>query len=141
MAGEKVISGDMRITLDDKTVYHSISCSLSMSREFKDRATKDTTGIERRKGTKTWSASVEGLATYDGDGSGTMDFFAVFDAMANDTATPLDIEFVPEEGDAGFKLTGEAFIESVDKTMANDDDATLSISLTGNGFLTKTAIV
>ena len=140
MAGEKVISGNMRLTLDGDTVYHSTSCSLSLSREFKERATKDTTGTERAKGIKSWTASVEGLGTYDGDGTGTVDFYAIFDLYTDDTDTPIDVEFVPDEGDATYKLTGEAFIESVEKTMPNEEDSTISISLVGNGAMAKASI-
>ena len=140
MAGEKVISGNMRITLDGDTVFHSTSCSLSLSRDFKERATKDTTGTERAKGTKSWTASVDGLATYDGDGVNTVDFYKLFDMYTDDTSTPLSIEFVPDEADASYKLTGEGFIESVEKTMPNDEDATISLSIVGNGAMAKTAI-
>lgn len=140
MAGEKVISGNMRITFDDDTVFHSTSCSLSLSREFKERATKDTTGTERAKGTKSWTASVDGLAVYNSDNNGTMDFFALFDAYTDDTATPLSVEFVPDENDATYKLAGEGFIESVEKTMPNDEDATISVSVVGNGAMTKVAV-
>lgn len=140
MAGEKVISGNMRLTLADKTVYHSTSCSLSLSRDFNERATKDTNGTERAKGTKNWSATLEGLGVYGSDGSGTMDFFALFDAYDSDVDAPIDVEFVPHETDADFKLVGEGFIESVEKTMPNDEDSTISISILGNGAMTKVAL-
>jgi hypothetical protein len=140
MAGEKVISGNMRITIDGKTVFHSTSCSLSLNREFNERATKDTNGTERAKSTKSWTASVEGLAVYGSDGTGTKDFFAIFDAYDSDVDAPLDVEFVPDETDADYKLVGEGFIESVEKTMANDEDATISVSILGNGSMTKEAL-
>jgi len=140
MAGEKVISGNMRFTFGDKTIYHSTSCSLSLSREFNERATKDTNGTERAKGTKNWSATVEGLAVYNSDGVSTMDFFALFDAYDDDTDAPIDVEFSPDEADAGFKLTGAGFIENLEKTMPNDEDATISFSVLGNGSMTKVVI-
>lgn len=140
MAGEKVISGNMRITLDGDTVYHSTSCSLSLSRDFKERATKDTNGTERAKGIKSWTATVEGLGVYGSDGTGTVDFYAIFDAYDSDVDAPLDIEFVPDEADAGFKLVGEGFIESVEKTMPNEEDSTISVSILGNGSMTKEAL-
>lgn len=140
MAGEKVISGNMRFTFADKTVYHSTSCSLSLSREFNERATKDTNGTERSKSTKSWTASVEGLAVYGSDGVGTMDFFALFDAYNDDTDEAIDVEFVPDEADAEYKLVGEGFIENLEKTMPNDEDATISFSVLGNGSMTKEAL-
>jgi hypothetical protein len=139
MAGEKVISGDMRLTFGDKTVYHSITCDLSLGRDFKDRATKDTTGTERAKGTKNWSATLSGLATYDGDGIGTLDFFGLFDLYDDDTDVPVAVEFVPSEGDATWKLQGDGFI-TLDGTFSNDEDGTISIAVTGSGSMAKVAV-
>ena len=141
MAVPQVISGDLRITLDDDTVYHSTSCSLSMTREFKERETKDTSGIERAKGKKSWTASVEGLATYLNSETDTVDFYEIFDKYNDDTTTPLAIEFVPGESDAAYKLTGEGFIENLENSNPVGEDATISFSIVGTGNLTKTAIV
>jgi len=30
MAGEKVLNGNLRITLDEKTIYHSTECSVNL---------------------------------------------------------------------------------------------------------------
>lgn len=140
MAGEKVISGDLRVTLDGKTFYHSTSCSLSLSRELKERATKDTTGTERAKGTKSWSMSADGLGVYNGDGSDSLDLFGLFDAYDDDTDTPISVEFVPDEGDAAFKFAGEGILDSLEGTFGNDEDATASISISGSGALTKVTL-
>lgn len=140
MAGEKPMSGNLRITLDSNTVYHSTECALTMSREFKERATKDTDGTERAKGVKSWSASTSALAVYGGDGTGTSDFYALFDLYNDDTDTPIVIEFVPHESDATYKLTGLGFIESLEMNAANEEDATASISITGSGAIVKETI-
>lgn len=137
MAGEKVMSGNLRLTLADKTVYHSTECSLSMSREFKERATKDTDGTERAKGIKSWSASASGLAVYNGDGIESHDFYAIFDLYNDDTDAPIVIEFVPEEADATYKLVGNGFIESLENTSTNEEDGQASISITGSGAMSK----
>ncbi len=141
MAGEKVISGNLRITLAGNTVYHSTECSLTMSRELKERNTKDTNGIQRAKGVKTWSASTSSLAVYGGDGVGTTDFYALFDLYNDDADTTISIEFVQSEGGPGFKLVGEGIIESLEMNAANEEDATASISISGSDAMTKVAII
>ena len=141
MAGEKIISGNMRITLGGKTVYHATEASLSLSREFKERATKDTDGTERSKGKKSWTASTSALGVYLSDGVDTNDFFALFDLYNDDTDTPIAVEFVPDEADAEYKLTGNGFIESLEKNLPNEEDSTVSISIVGSGAMTKEAIV
>lgn len=141
MAGEKVISGNMRLTLGGKTVYHATEASLSLSREFKERATKDTNGTERAKGKKSWTASTSALGAYLGDGVGTNDFFGLFDLYNDDTDTPIEIEFVPDEADAEYKLIGKGFIESLEKNLPNEEDSTVSISIVGSGEMTKEVIV
>jgi hypothetical protein len=141
MAGEKVISGNLRITLNEKTVFHATECSLTMSRELKERNTKDTNGIQRAKGVKSWSASTSSLAVYGGDGVGSNDFFALFDLYNDDTDTTIAVEFVPSEGDATYKLSGQGVIESLEMNAANEEDATASISISGSNAMTKVAIV
>lgn len=139
MAGEKPISGNLRLTLDGKTIFHAMNCSLSMTRDFKERATKDTTGTERAKGTKSWSASFDGLATYAG-GTTAHDFASLFDLYNDDTETPIDVEFVPSESDHTHTMVGEGFIDSLDGTFPNDEDGTLSLSVVGSGAMTKVAV-
>ncbi|WP_121665240.1 phage tail tube protein [Mesonia aquimarina] len=140
MAGEKVINGELRLTLDDGTVYHATSCSLSLTREIRDRITKDTDGIERAKGKKSWTATMDALATYNGDGTDTNDFFLVFDMYDDDSTDSIAIEFVPDEDDATYKLTGTAFISQLDLTAPVNEDATTSISLSGTNKLNKVEI-
>ncbi len=138
MAGEKVMSGNLRLTLDGKTIFHAMNCSLNMSRDFKERATKDTTGTERAKGTKSWTASFDGLATYAG-GTTAHDFASLFDLYNDDTDTPIEVEFVPDETDATHIMTGEGFIDSLEGSFPNDEDGTISLSVVGSGAMTKVA--
>lgn len=140
MAGEKVIAGALRITLEDKKVFHSTECSLTLSRELKERNTKDTDGIKRAKGKKTWSASTSALAVYGGDGVTAVDFFGLFDIYDNDDDTPIKVEFVPSEADGTFKLTGFGIIESLEMNAPNGEDATASISISGDNKMNKMAL-
>jgi hypothetical protein len=141
MVNGKVISGKLRIKLNAKTVYHATECNLTMSRELKERNTKDTNGIQRAKGVKSWSASTSSLAVYGGDGSSSHDFFALFDLYNDDTDATIAVEFVPSEGDATFKLSGQGLIESLEMNAANDEDATASISISGFNAMEKVAII
>lgn len=139
MAGEKVISGNLRLTVDGKTIFHATNCGLDMTRDFKERATKDTTGTERAKGTKSWTASFDGLATYAG-GTTSQDFASLFDLYDDDGVTPIDVEFVPSEADKEYTFVGEGFIDSLSGSFPNDEDGTISLSIVGNGAMTKVAV-
>jgi hypothetical protein len=140
MANEKVISGNLRMTLDDKTVFHSTECSLTVTREIRERSTKDTDGIERAKGQKSFSGSASSLAVYKGDGEGTHDFGALFDLYDDDDDVAIPIEFVPSEGDATFMFKGECIIESLELNLAVEEDGTASISFSGSKTLKKVAL-
>lgn len=139
MAGEKVMSGNMRLTLNGNTVYHSTDATLTLSRETKERSTKDTDGRQIAKGIKSFSASASALGTYAGDGQGSHDFAALFDLYDDDTDTPVAVEFVPDEADHTFKLSGEGIITSLELNAPNEEDTTASISIEG-GAMAKTTI-
>lgn len=140
MAGEKVMSGNMRLTLDGSTVYHATEASLTLSRETKERSTKDTDGREVAKGIKSFSASASALGTYGSDGvDATHDFEALFDLYNDDTDTRVQVEFVPDEGDAVFKLQGFGIITSLELNAPNEEDSTASISIEG-GAMTKVTL-
>lgn len=142
MAGEKVISGNLRLTLDGKTIFNATDCSLSLSRETKQRAaTKDTASGVNTKGQKNWSASYNGLAMYAGDGVGTHNFFALFDIWDDDTDTPVVVQFVPSEGDAEFLLAGPGIVTDLSGNWNVDEDGTCSLTVSNAGDLVKTAIV
>lgn len=145
MAGEKVISGDLRLKIDGKTIFHATSCSLSMARELKERATKDTNGVENAKGRKTWSATADALGVYKSDGVLTHDFKALFDIYNDDADTALAVEFLPDEvggiGSQVFKYTGTGILTALDGTFENDADATISLTVTGSGVITAAEVV
>lgn len=137
MAGEKVMNGNLRMTLDEKTVYHSTECSVTLTREIRERSTKDTDGVERAKGQKSFSGSASALAVYLSDGEDAHDFGALFDLYNDDTDTAIPIEFVPSEGDASFMFKGECIIESLELNLAVEEDGTASISFSGSKKLEK----
>lgn len=132
----KVISGNLRIKLDDKTIFHATEATLSLSREVRERATKDTLGIERAKGTKDWTCTSSALGTYDADGA-THAWDDLFELYDDDSDTTINIEFVPDEADATFMLQGLGIITQLDMNANNDEDATASITIIADGKLNK----
>ena len=141
MAGEKVLSGNMRLMIGSKTIYHATDATLTMTREIRERATKDTDGTEKAKGIKNFSASANALGVYNSDGTTASDFDALFAIYDDETTETVDIEFVPEESDATKKYTGKAIIDSLELNMANEEDATASINLNGSGTIKSETII
>lgn len=142
MAGEKVLSGNLRLKLNGKTIFDAIDCSLTLSRETKQRAaTKDTAAGVTTKGARSWSASYNGLAIHASDGVGTHDFEALFDLYIDDTSTLVTVQFSPDSEDsAAFTLDGEGIITELGGTFNAREDATISLTVTGSGDLEKTAV-
>ena len=140
MAGEKVISGNLRLVLDSKTIYHATESSLSLSREVRERSTKDTDGIQRAKGIKSFEASASALGVYGSDGADTSDFEALFDIYDDDITESVDIQFIPDESDATVAYEGKAIITALEGNFANEEDATVSITLSGSETLKKVTL-
>lgn len=141
MAGENVISGNARFSFGGKTIFHATSCNISMTRAFRERTTKDTDGTQRAKGNFSWGGGGDALLVYGSDNLTTMDFYALVAAHQEDSDEPLTIEVVQDETDATKKLSGECFIETLDATMAVNEDGTLSFGIVGNGKFTIEDIV
>ena len=134
----------LRILLDGTTVFHSTVASFCLSREFKERSTKDTNGIEVAPGVKSWSGSCSALGVQSLDAGVTtaLAFEQLFDKY--DADIPLDVEFklVGDPGATGSTFyKGKAYIESLELSAPNEEDATASISLRGDGVIEKDIVV
>jgi len=141
MAGEKVMSGNLRIVLDGKTIFHATESSLSLSREVRERSTKDTDGIQRAKGIKSFEASASALGVYGADNASTLDFEGLFDIYDDDVMYEnVPIQFIPDENETNVAYEGLAIITSLEGNFANEEDATVSISLSGSETLKKISI-
>lgn len=137
MANEKVHSGNMRLTLNGEVIFDATGCTLTISRETKQRAaTKDTSAGVSTKSTKTWNVGYNGLAIYAADGNDGHDFKALFDLMDDDSDTLPVAEFVPAENDYTHSYQGNVIITSLEGTFNVDEDATISLSAVGSGPLT-----
>ena len=133
------MSGNARIHIGGKTVYHATECTLSFTREMKERSTKDTNGVEKAKGKKSHVVSISALATDQGDGTETLDFGGIFALFNDDTDTQVDWEFIPDEAPAKYKYSGSGVIPSMDGNFVNQEDGTCSFSIEG-GAVTQTAL-
>lgn len=140
MAGEKVMSGNARWTLDGKTVYHAQNCTINLTRALKERTSKDIEGRQVAKGIKSFSISISALATYGSDGTETHDFRALFKLYNDDTDTQIPLEFIPDEADSLWKLVGEGVITDLSGDFTNQEDGTSSMTIEG-GAMTDEDIV
>jgi hypothetical protein len=136
MAGEKVLSGNLRLWLNDLPIFDATGCSVSFARETKKRAaTKDTSAGASTKSTRTWSAGYNGLAIYASDGSTHHDFKALVDLFNDDTDTLVQVDFVPSNSDYTYYLKGNGILTALDGTFNVDEDGTISLSIEGVGDL------
>ncbi len=140
---EGVYNGsELRLFLDDKKVFHATSCAISISRGTKERATKDTDGIEVSLDKLTWSATGDGLMVA-ALGSGITDahnFEALFDKIVS--GDQVEVKFsLGSAGVTGDTLySGVGFITALDPSAGVDEDATASFTITGNGGISKSVI-
>lgn len=137
MAGDKVMSGNMRLRIDGKVIFDAIGCTLTLGREVKSRAaTKDTSAGSNTKSTKTWSAGFNGLAIYAGDGNDGHNFKDLFDLWNSDSSTLPVVQFIPDEADYTYYYEGSGIITGLSMTGNVDEDATITLDITGSGPIT-----
>ena len=138
MAGEKNISGNLRLMLNGKVIFDATQCSLDMSRETTSRAgTKDSAAGSSTKGTKSWTASYSGLGVYAGDGNDGHQFEDLVDLWNDDSETLVHCEFVPSESDYQFYYEGDGIVTALSGVFAFSEDSTISITISGSGDLSK----
>ena len=149
-----VIKGsDLMAFMGGKSIAYATSHTLEMSMDTREISTKDGGGKwqDSEGGVISWTASSENLV---GDPQAGIGYDELFDAMV--AREPIDLVFAPE-GDstdyAGGKLDaapnagwtakanmgrkGKALITSLSLNAPNGEHATMSVSFTGVGALTK----
>lgn len=136
-AGDIVKGKNLRIKIDDNTVYHSTECSFSSTLELEGLATKDTDGNVQTPGNYEWSLSTSALVAVQAGGSTQNDTHGI---MTKYLAKALvDVEFTTDvAGD--IIITGQAYIASCNITAPVSGSATYDISLTGDGDITLATI-
>lgn len=134
MANEKKISGNLRLKLDGKVIFDATSCTLSMSREVtQTTGTKDSAAGSNSKGTKSWTASYNGLGIYAGDGNGGHQFKDLVDYWNDDSTTLIAVEFIPSEGDYTWYYAGQGILTQLDGVFNFSENSTVSMTVTGSG--------
>ena len=129
----------LRITIDGDTVYHATDSEISIELGTKERATKDTSGVEVAPDLISWTASCNALMVHDTTETGTHAFDALFDLML--AKSLVAVEFTLGSATSGdIYYTGNAYITSLSANATVREDATASISLTGSGEPAKATV-
>ena len=112
-----------------EVIYHATSCEVEFSTEFEEIVTKDTDGgIETTPSQSTWSVSGESLHVDDAVPGTEHNFKTLFQAWHG--KQKVNIEMVlGGDYDGAFKITGQAYIESLSESAPADAMATVSYSL------------
>lgn len=134
MAAGDILKGkNLRIKIDDNTVYHATECSFSSTLELEGLATKDTDGNVQTPGNYEWSLSTSALVANKENASTQNDTYGIMGKyLAKGKVT---VEFTTDvAGDV--IISGEAYIASCNITAPVSGSATYDISLTGDGDIT-----
>ena len=118
-------------------LMHSQNVSLSMNVDTIDISTKDSAGWrDLLGGQKSFSLSADGLMDFSAT-AGDTDVAELFDQMFDRTA--VDFTFALSTP-AGYTITGDGFITSLEISGGTEDAPTYSCSIEGSGELTKTPV-
>lgn len=153
MAKANYVNGkDLMIFIGGKAIALASSCSLSVSADTLDASSKDD-GCWKADdaGDLSWEATTDALLSFDTDRAVDAVFADLFDKMvARELVTvtfgvagnaSTDCSGIPdagwEEPVTGVYYTGKAMITSLEATGEKGSAGEMSVSLTGNGALTK----
>lgn len=123
---------DLRIKVGGKPMFHSTSCSISVSTTLESIATKDTDGTINVAGNYEWSLSAETLTVNKAVAGTQADTFDLLTLQL--AGEEVEIEMTTgKKGD--ILLKGMALIESTNINADNGSSSTSSYSFKGNGDL------
>lgn len=133
MATGQIYKGkDLRVSTNGNTLYHSTSCSISVSTSLESISTKDTKGTVSVPSNYEWTLSAESLMADKPLASTQNDYYDLLQLQL--AGEEVDIEFTTGEvGDVVF--SGKAYIESFSGNADTGSSATSSFSFKGNGDL------
>ncbi len=118
-------------------LMHSQNVSLSMNVDTIDISTKDSAGWrDLLGGQKSFSLSADGLMDFSAT-AGDTDVAELFDQMFDRTA--VDFTFALSTP-AGYTITGDGFITSLEISGGTEDAPTYSVSIEGTGPIIKTDV-
>jgi len=113
-------------------LMHSQNVSISTNVDTIDITTKDSAGFrELLGGTKSFSLSADGLMDFEAV-AGDTDVQELFTQMLDRTAVAFTFALASE---AGYTVTGEGFITSLEISGGTEDAPTYSCSIEGTGAL------
>ena len=117
------------------------SCSLEISTDEIDQTNKDSVGWKSIiQGTRSWSVSADAMYQNEAEASkkAFTDFFA---NVENRSKVYVELTIAgASNSDANVFYSGEAYVSSLSVNGGTEDQATWSISLTGTGALSETAV-
>lgn len=152
MAKAKYVNGkDLMIFIDGKAIALATSCSLSLSADTMDAGNKDDGCWQANDaGDLSWEASTDALLSFDEDRTTDAVYEDLFDAfVARKLVTVTfgipgnavgDCSGVPEAGwqePTAPYYEGSAMITSLEATGEKGSASTMSVTLTGNGPVSK----
>jgi hypothetical protein len=132
-AGQAYKGKNLRIKVDDETIFHSTECSFNSSMSLEEIATKDTDGNLVVSGNYTWGVATNMLVADKAVGSSQEDFVSLLNK--HKAGTQVEIAFTT--GTTGdIIITGNAYIESINFTAPTSGFATGDASFKGSGDYT-----
>lgn len=149
MAKKRPLKGkNLMIFVNGKALALATSCSIDLTANTEDAASKDSGGWDDPEITGwAWVASSENVCSADESDSIDLIYEELVDLWL--AGEPVDVQFgvagnaadtdVPEAGWTPPKkgYSGKAIIDSVKMTAPNKQNATISVSLKGKGELQK----
>ena len=119
---------------------HAQTASISFSNSLIETTTKSSNSwMENISGRKSFSISTDGLIDY-ATVSNQENVVSLTDLAINGTEVFFTITGDPTVGSGNISYQGSGFIDSLEQTGGSDDNATWSLSITGNGALTKVTV-
>ena len=122
----------MRLTVDTKEILHEVDVDIQATTDFKEVASKDTSGKIVSPGAQTFSLNCN-TSILDNDGTTKEDLFTM--ATKWKAKSTHAVTFTTgASGDAVF--SGTVYIESFSVSAVNEEQSSASYTLKGTGDLT-----
>lgn len=122
----------MRLTVDTKEIFHEVDASIEASTDFKEVASKDTSGKIVSAGSQSFTISCS-TSLLDNDGSTQEDLYTLASKWKAKTSHAVTFT-TGTTGDVIF--SGTVYIESFSVSAVNEEYSTAEYTLRGTGDLT-----
>ena len=117
------------------------SCSLEISTDEIDQTNKDSSGWKSIiQGTRSWSVSADAMYQNEAEAS-KKSFKDFFSNVNNRSKVFVELTIAgASNADSNVFYSGQAYVSSLSVNGGTEDQSTWSISLTGTGALSETAV-